>query len=169
MKQQRKRRSPIWLMSVEEFEQLVKQSSSLREILNHFGFGYGGNSFEILKKRIKEEGIDASHLQITAEKRTAAAINFNTIPLEEILVENSTYTSTQHLKKRLLKERLLENKCSECDLGPIWNNKPISLQLEHKNGIRNDHRIENLTILCPNCHSQTDTFAGKRFKKSKKS
>jgi hypothetical protein len=58
--------------------------------------------------------------------------------------------------------------CESCGLKDTWNNKKISLQLEHKNGIPNDNRLENLCFLCPNCHSQTDTYAGKRFKKPPK-
>jgi Zn finger protein HypA/HybF involved in hydrogenase expression len=92
----------------------------------------------------------------------------NKIPLKDILVENSTYASTQRLKNRLFKEGILEAICSECGLGTEWNGKPISLQLDHVNGINNDHRLSNLRILCPNCHSQTDTYAGKNAKKAKK-
>lgn len=58
--------------------------------------------------------------------------------------------------------------CESCGLKDTWNNKKISLQLEHKNGIPNDNTLENLCFLCPNCHSQTDTYAGKRFKQPPK-
>ena len=63
---------------------------------------------------------------------------------------------------------MLEYKCLECGIGNTYNNKPLSLQLEHKNGIHNDNRIENLCFLCPNCHSQTETFSGKKLKKKEK-
>lgn len=89
------------------------------------------------------------------------------IPLHDLLVIGRK-TSRSHLKSRLLSSGLLEYKCygSECGLTE-WLDKPISLQLEHKNGINNDNRIKNLELLCPNCHSQTATFAG-RNKKYKK-
>lgn len=86
------------------------------------------------------------------------------ISLDEVLVENSTYNRT-HLRIRLIQEGILPEICACCKLPPIWNNKKLILQLEHKNGIPNDNRIENLELLCPNCHSQTDTFAGKKLKK----
>jgi transposase-like protein len=54
------------------------------------------------------------------------------------------------------------NSCSGCGIGPEWNGKKLTLQLEHINGVYNDNRIENLTFLCPNCHSQTPTFSGKK-------
>jgi hypothetical protein len=81
-------------------------------------------------------------------------------PLEEILVENKLYSSTK-LKKRLFNKNLLENKCYECGINS-WHGKPISLHLEYKNGNHLDNRVENLTILCPNCHSQTVTFCRKK-------
>ena len=67
------------------------------------------------------------------------------------------------MKARLLNNELLEYKCSICNLVE-WNGKAISLQLDHINGQRKDNRIENLRLLCPNCHSQTDTFCGKNIK-----
>ena len=65
------------------------------------------------------------------------------------------------IKKYILKNLLLEYKCSICGLENVWNNKPLVLQLEHKNGVYNDNRLENLTFLYPNCHTQTKTYSGK--------
>lgn len=74
-----------------------------------------------------------------------------------------------NLKKRILRLSLLKYECSECSLPPKWNGKVLSLQLDHINGVNNDNRIENLRFLCPNCHSQTETFAHKNRKNYKKS
>lgn len=82
------------------------------------------------------------------------------LTFDDILVENSSY-STYHLKMRLWENNLLDKKCSECGLGEEWQERPIALQLDHINGNSKDHRIDNLRILCPNCHSQTPTYAGK--------
>jgi hypothetical protein len=90
--------------------------------------------------------------------------NDKIVPLEEALVENSTYSRVL-LKKRLIKEGILIEECSECGQGPEWNGKPLVLQLDHKNGINNDNRKVNLRLLCPNCHSQTETFAGRNSRK----
>jgi Zn finger protein HypA/HybF involved in hydrogenase expression len=81
----------------------------------------------------------------------------------EYLVENSK-NGRHNIKRRLLREGLIENVCSECGLKDTWNGKPISLELDHINGVNNDNRLENLRMLCPNCHSQTETFKSRNIK-----
>ena len=87
---------------------------------------------------------------------------------EEVFVENSN-VSRHVAKKRIIRDLLIEYKCSCCNLGSIWNDKPIVLQLDHINGVNDDHRLENLRFLCPNCHTQQDTYAAKnRFNEKRK-
>ena len=81
--------------------------------------------------------------------------------LDEMLIENGVELSNSSIKKRLLRENRLENRCYICGLGTEWNNKPLTIQLDHINGNAKDWRIENLRMLCPNCHTQTDTFCGR--------
>ena len=70
-------------------------------------------------------------------------------------------------KKRLFKEHIKENKCEICGITE-WNNKPIICQLHHKDGNHLNNNLENLQILCPNCHSQTDNYCGNSNKVTKK-
>ena len=84
----------------------------------------------------------------------------NAIPLSEILEGKHPQYSTGHLKRKILKKQILENVCSECGITE-YNDKPIVLQLDHINGKSKDHTLKNLRLLCPNCHSQTDTWCGK--------
>lgn len=87
-------------------------------------------------------------------------------PLEQVMVENSTYA--RHLiKKRIIEDELLPYKCSICGIEAIWNNKPMPLILDHINGINNDNRIENLRFVCSNCDSQLETYKSrnKAYKK----
>lgn len=77
-------------------------------------------------------------------------------PLPELLARGK---SRQNIKQRLIRAGILENRCQECGLSE-WRGKRLSVQIDHINGIRNDNRLENLRMLCPNCHSQTETFAG---------
>ncbi len=82
------------------------------------------------------------------------------IELKEILEGKHPQYQTFKLKKRILKEKILENKCAICGITE-WNKKTISLQLDHIDGNGHNHKLENLRLICPNCHSQTDTFCGK--------
>jgi hypothetical protein len=82
------------------------------------------------------------------------------IPTDEILEGLHPYYQTLKLKNRLVKEKIFEYECVSCGISE-WNSKPITLQLDHINGDCSDHRKENLQLLCPNCHSQTDTWCGK--------
>ena len=82
------------------------------------------------------------------------------------MVENSTYTNSMRFKKRLIESQLIPYKCAICGLENQWNGKELILQLDHINGKHNDNRKENLRFLCPNCHSQTETFSGKNKKEN---
>lgn len=84
-----------------------------------------------------------------------------------LLVEDRPQTSRNHLKARLIEEGILKNVCNDCGMGTNWNGKLLVLHLDHINGKPKDNRLENLQLLCPNCHSQTHTYAGKNVKKHK--
>lgn len=85
------------------------------------------------------------------------------IPLQEIFEGKHPQYQTFKLKRRLFEEGLKTNYCEVCGLSE-WLGKPINCELDHINGKRTDHRLENLRILCPNCHSQTETFRSKNRK-----
>lgn len=119
-----------------------------------------------LNKYIKKYNINIDHFDPHAHKRHGWKLCEKT-PLSVILIENSSF-NTGHLKKRLLDENIFENICGECGQLPVWNNKKLNMQLDHENGIGNDNRKENLRFLCPNCHTQTPTYAGRNKNKGKK-
>lgn len=147
----------------EEFIQIVAESFSIAEVIKKCNLIPAGGNYISTKNRIRNLNLSISHF-------TGAAWNqghrYRPVkqaqPLVEILIENSTFNSTYHLKERLLKEGIKERKC-ECCGNTEWLGKPISLELHHINGIRNDLRIENLQILCPNCHAFTDNYRGKNI------
>ena len=144
----------------ETFIQTVKENNCIRDVVGALGYSRASGSMAIkVKERIKLLNIDTSHFK----GRNSKSCSNPRYALEEILVENSSYENIACLKSRILKAGLLEYKCMECGNTGKWNGKPLVLQLEHKNGKHNDHRLCNLGFLCPNCHSQTDTYAGKNM------
>lgn len=82
------------------------------------------------------------------------------MPIEELLVAGRSQTSRTHLKRRLIKDGLKKNVCEVCGLTE-WQGAPLSMQLHHKNGDGKDNRLQNISLLCPNCHAQTDTWGGR--------
>lgn len=136
---------------------LIKESSSLREVCLKAGLVVTTGNYDTLKRIIKENNIDISHF-----KRCSLGSYNEPKELVEYLVKDSTIKSYK-LKNRLFKEHIKEKKCECCGLTE-WLGKPINLQLHHINGVNTDNRLENLQILCPNCHSCTDNFSGKNQK-----
>lgn len=143
-------------MNMNDLQVLVNESNSLFEILSKQGKKGTNDNIEQLKKELEAQNIDYSALPIKTI--------FEKIPIEEILVENSSYQSAK-LKKRLIEEGLKEERCELCGIGNEWNGRPLTLQLHHINGNHADNRIENIQILCPNCHSQTENYGTKNIKR----
>lgn len=159
-------KSPVWSVSKEELQALYDTETSVTNILKHLGLDNKGNNFRTLKQRVLSEGICLEQYNINKAKIQANTRIFCQIPLEDILKENSTYNRSA-LKKRLIKAGLLVDVCENCGLEPLWMGQRLVLQLEHKNGVSTDNRLDNLCLLCPNCHSQTGSFAGRKLKRKR--
>lgn len=142
-------------------EEAVSLSKSYREVCRTLGVNDVGGSYRKIRSEIIKKGIDTSHFNPFARKTVQKKI-----PIEEILVAGSTYL-TSRLKKRLIAEGLKEDVCELCGQGNIWNGMPLTLQLDHINGDSQDHRIFNLRILCPNCHTQTENYCSKNIRRVK--
>jgi len=164
-----KKKSKIWKLSDGELQSMLNESNSFSEVLIKLNMDPKTGNRKTLRLRLNASNFDFNLININRNKlksqRTSQNLKNIKIPTEKILVENSTYASNKNLKIRLIREGLKEYKCNICNLQNMWNNKPLILQLDHINGINNDNRIENLRFLCPNCHSQTDTFSGRHRKK----
>jgi hypothetical protein len=101
-----------------------------------------------------------------AMRRGAVVGRPTAMPIEELLVVGRR-TSRGHLKSRLKKEGLKEDRCERCGITE-WLGRPLSMELRHVNGDRHDNRLPNLEILCPNCHSQTETWGGRNGHRRKR-
>lgn len=146
----------------EEFIQAVKESTSIRQALEKLELCSNGGNYDSFNRRLKRLNIDITHFKPSWESRQPTTYAPKK-SLDELLKNNSP-TQSYRLGKRLIQAKKLINECSICSL-TNWLDKPISLHLDHINGINSDNRIENLRLLCPNCHSQTPTYAGKNKKK----
>lgn len=144
-------------LSQEDLTNLIANSKTYSEVLRKLGLcESGGNSSRALKRRIKEWAISTSHFGV---KRQNLHQRFSD---DEIFCEDSKYKgSSTALKSRLLSAGLLKYECVICGLRDTWNSLRLVLQLDHIDGDNSDNSISNLRFLCPNCHSQTATFAGK--------
>src|SRR5208283_438543 len=132
-------------------------------ILRGCGLPNKSGNYGTLHSRIQAESLDISHIPLgSANHNRPHRGGPVALPLEKVMVENSTYPR-HRLKKRLLKEGILKNECAICGLLPIWNGEPLVLRLDHENGVSDDNRHENLRLVCPNCDSQLPTFAGRNI------
>lgn len=148
--------------NIELLKTKVAQSTSIPDVLLHLGLRKAGGNYKNIKYHIDKNNIDISHFnsKLNSLKNIEVYNNKRQYSIDLVLCENSK-VSRNYLKKILHKYKFLNYICSECEQVPNWNNKPLVLQIDHINGIYNDNRLSNLRWLCPNCHSQTNTFAGK--------
>jgi Zn finger protein HypA/HybF involved in hydrogenase expression len=151
--------------TIEEFKSAVQGSYSIAQALTKLGVSPRGGNYRVFKKFEKLYEIDTSHFTGQGHLR-GKTHNFNTIPLDEILVKDYEYSSNK-LRKRLISEGIKEHKCECCGLNE-WLGEPIPLELDHIDGDHYNNILENLKILCPNCHAKTPTYRGKN-KRSKNS
>lgn len=147
----------------EQFVEAVKTSLSYAEVLRKIGLKAAGSNYDTVKRKIKEFNLDTTHMtgQVWNQGERYRAIK-PARPLSEVLVEHSTWINTNNLRLRILKEGVKEHKC-ECCGNSEWMGQPIALELHHVNGVKDDLRLENLQILCPNCHAFTDNYRGKNI------
>lgn len=139
----------------------VRNSFSIAQVLRLLHLSPTGSNYKGLHAHIARLNLDASHFTGQGHLRGKTHSWTPRRPLAEILVQNSSLRGNDRLKPRLLKAGLLNNRCYECNLKPLWQGKPLVLVLDHINGVSSDYRIENLRFLCPNCNSQQKTFAGR--------
>ena len=152
-------KSKVWLLSDEDFAAVIKKHQHFVDILEDLGYKRtSGTMAKVIKARIERDNIDVSHMSKRHTKGTLPKI-----PLEDILIKDSTYTNMNVLKRRLVAEGIKLYICTKCGNDGNWNGAKLVLQLDHIDGDHKNNAVENLRFLCPNCHSQTDTFSGKNM------
>jgi hypothetical protein len=146
----------------EDLEIAIEKSYSIAGICRELGMKPCGGNYKTIYSKIKQWDLNINHFTGAAWNQGEKFVPFGkTYKLVDALIENSPYKNGNSLKKRLFNEGVKIKQCEECNITE-WNGKEIILELEHINGNNTDNRIENLKILCPNCHSQTSTFRNKK-------
>ncbi|MDP3778928.1 MAG: HNH endonuclease signature motif containing protein [bacterium] len=150
--------------SEENLRLAVAKSTSLRQVLHLLGLREAGGNYTQIKKYISEYQIDSAHFTGKIWSKGKKVGGKPRIPLEDILVSHSYYQSYK-LKKRLFDVKLKPAHCEECGWAKEADGR-LPLELDHINGNSRDNRLENLRVLCPNCHSLKPTHRGRNRKKS---
>jgi len=149
--------------TIDELIEAVKDARSYAQTLSNLGLNPSGNAYKTIQRTITDNAIDVSHFKGQGWLKGQKGSCSEKIPLQDILAGMHPQYQSHKLRLRLLAEGIFLHKCHCCN-NTEWMGKPIPLELEHINGIHSDNTLENLTLLCPNCHAQTATHAGKNKK-----
>lgn len=150
----------IYKLSDMEFIDLVKSSLNISEVLFKLGYSTKGNSWGY--SQVKQRMVDLNLSGKDFRGKSAISTTQKKVNKSELFCKNSKH-SRLVLRRTIIRENLLPYKCAICGLTE-WQGKTLSLELDHINGENNDNRLENLRFLCPNCHSQTDTYGSRNQK-----
>ncbi|RSN50584.1 HNH endonuclease [Streptomyces sp. WAC 04229] len=147
----------------EILEPVVAESASVYEVLRRLGLAPVGGHHANISRRIKAYGIDTSHF--TPVVRTERQrLNQRRRTPAEILVEDTSDDARRtpgSRLKRAMRELGMEERCSLCGVESVWLGEPLPLEVDHIDGNWRNNRLENLRLLCPNCHSTTDSYRGR--------
>lgn len=147
----------IYELTDEQFISIIKNSTTIAEVLFKLGYSTKGNSwgFSIVRRRMDELNLSSSDFK----GKSVYLKQKKQIEEKDILKPNCKHTRAV-LRRFVLRNNLIPYKCAICGCVE-WQGKTLSLELDHINGINNDNRLENLRFLCPNCHSQTTTYGSR--------
>ena len=154
----------IWKIPTQDLANTVANSQTLSEVLRHYGLNGEGSYHDTLKTRLSVDGITYPHIKMGMGHNTGRRFGGREAMSREQAVSRMFTQNSLYPRKQIIpyikRYNLVPYEC-ECGNQGRWRDKKLSLQIDHINGCPNDHRLENLRWICPNCHSQTPTFAGR--------
>lgn len=152
----------IYECTDEQFVQLIKNSSNIAEVLFKLGYTVKGNSWGYSQIKQRMTDLNLSFSDFKGKSPFSVSRELSKIDHNKLFVNGSKHVRTV-LRRHIIANNLIPYKCAICGITK-WNNKTLSLELDHINGVNNDNRLENLRFLCPNCHSQTCTYGSRNSK-----
>jgi 5-methylcytosine-specific restriction endonuclease McrA len=158
-------KSKLRQIAVDDLRKVISESLSYSEAIRAIGLDVKTIYLNTIRELVELHEIDTSHFsrKLIGKNNGPSSIYDNDSFMLN-LVKNSKLSS-KTLKRGLIFNSLIKHKCTGCGITTEYNGKPIVLQLDHINGINDDNSLENLRWLCPNCHSQSDTFSGRNARK----
>ena len=147
----------LYKYTKKQLKDAVVSSTSMRQVLIQLGVAPFGGNYDVLRNALKHFNLDTSHFRGQAWNKGLSTGPKQ--PIEKYL-SNEIEIQSYKLKNRLPKEAIFKHKCSNCRR-TTWIGKPIPLELDHINGNNKDNNLENLRLLCPNCHALTPTYRSK--------
>ena len=147
-----------------DLAEAVKNSCSLRGVIQYLGLVPAGGNYIQIQKAIDRVSLDTSHFTGKGWRKNKTFTFQPRTQLDQVLVKGSNYQSFK-LKRRLFLAGIKKPKCEMCGWAEQASDGRIPVELDHINGDRTDNRLENLRILCPNCHSLQSTHRGKNQKR----
>lgn len=144
-----------------EFKELIKTSSSFRQVILKLGYREHSDLYRILRNQVRALKIDVSHF--TGRGWSKGLLLGRERTIYDYLTKDGIRIASHQLKLRLIEEKIFSAICSNCK-NIEWLSHPIPLELDHINGNNRDNRLENLRLLCPNCHALTPTYRAKNMK-----
>lgn len=132
----------------------VASSLSFRQVLNKLGLVEAGGNYATVQRAIREAGLSTEHF---LGRRVRHGRTFGPRQPLGVYLNNGLPITSHKLKLCLIAESVLPHRCARC-AGEAWMGAPIPLELHHRNGDHADNRLENVELLCPNCHAQTGTY-----------
>jgi len=174
MKVSTKRFGTFNKIGIDAIKKMIDEGMHRRDILKHVGLSRVGGNYGTLNNLI-ESKLGSEYIDKINENARKSRLLFLKMKnphktwdecLKTVFIKNSDAKVSRY-KHFLFTHEGLDEVCAICGQKPEWNGKKLVLQIDHINGVNNDHRLENIRILCPNCHTQTDTFSGKSAFKSR--
>jgi len=150
-----------------QLREAAKSSYSIRQVIKKLGLKPAGGNYYQLHQYIREYGVDTTHFRGMAWNKDLKGTGRSRHRIEEVLVKGRPFQSYK-LKLRLFREGLKQRECEECGWNKVTQDGYLPLELDHINGDHSDNRLENLRVLCPNCHSLKPTHRGRNRKRKAK-